>query len=215
MMIPKMEAIRRIVDPGLVAVVRAEAAEHAEAIVEACFQGGVTAAEITLTVPGAVRLIETLCGKYRPEDLVIGAGTVLDSETARIALLAGARFIVSPALHLSTARLCNRYQVPYLPGAGTAGEVLSAMEAGAEIVKVFPCETLGPSFISALRGPLPQASFMPTGGVRIDNTASWISAGACAVGVGSQLTAGARTGEFRAITDLARRFIEEIRGARA
>ncbi|MGD0180135.1 MAG: bifunctional 2-keto-4-hydroxyglutarate aldolase/2-keto-3-deoxy-6-phosphogluconate aldolase, partial [Terriglobales bacterium] len=122
--------------------------------------------------------------------------------------------VVSPALNADTARLCNRYQVPYMPGAGTIGEVIAAMECGADIVKVFPGETLGPAFVKAVKGPLPQASLMPTGGVNLDNVADWINAGSVAVGVGGNLTAGAKTGDLASITQLARRFVEKIKEAR-
>jgi 2-dehydro-3-deoxyphosphogluconate aldolase/(4S)-4-hydroxy-2-oxoglutarate aldolase len=115
----------------------------------------------------------------------------------------------------NTARLCNRYQVPYLPGAATIGEVVEAMECGADIVKIFPGEILGPGFVKAVKGPLPQASLMPTGGVTLDNVAEWIKAGSVAVGVGGNLTAGAKTGDFATITRLAQQFVEKIKEARA
>jgi 2-dehydro-3-deoxyphosphogluconate aldolase/(4S)-4-hydroxy-2-oxoglutarate aldolase len=158
-------------------------------------------------------VIEHLAKEFSSQ-ILLGAGTVLDPETARIAILAGAQFVVSPALNLHTARLCNRYQVPYIPGAGTIGEVVEAMECGADIVKVFPGEILGPAFVKAVKGPLPQASLMPTGGVTLDNVANWICAGAVAVGVGGNLTAGAKTGDFASITELARQFVEQINEAR-
>ena len=145
---------------------------------------------------------------------MVGAGTVLDSETARIAVLAGARFVVGPSLNRGVARLSNRYGVPYIPGAGTAGEVVKAMEAGADIVKVFPGETLGPSFVKAILGPLPHASLMPTGGVSVDNVSDWIAAGAVAVGAGGALTSGAATGDFEAVTKLAEKFLHQISEAR-
>jgi 2-dehydro-3-deoxyphosphogluconate aldolase/(4S)-4-hydroxy-2-oxoglutarate aldolase len=144
----------------------------------------------------------------------LGAGTVLDAETARIAILAGAQFAVSPALNADTARLCNRYQVPYMPGAATMREVIEAMECGADIVKVFPGEILGPAFIKAVKGPLPQAQLMPTGGVTLENVELWIRAGSVAVGVGGNLTAGAKSGDFASITQLARQFTEKIKEAR-
>jgi 2-dehydro-3-deoxyphosphogluconate aldolase/(4S)-4-hydroxy-2-oxoglutarate aldolase len=146
--------------------------------------------------------------------MVIGAGTVLDPETARVAILAGAQFLVSPALSPETARLSNRYQIPYMPGAATAREVVEAMECGAEIIKVFPGETLGPAFIKAIQAPLPQASLMPTGGVSLENARTWIAAGAVALGVGGNLIAGAKTGDYASITGLARRFIAAIQQAR-
>jgi 2-dehydro-3-deoxyphosphogluconate aldolase/(4S)-4-hydroxy-2-oxoglutarate aldolase len=195
-------------------VIRANNPDQAARIAEACALGGVAAVEITFTVPGATGVIEHLA-KRSLGQILLGAGTVLDPETARIAILAGAQFVVGPALDPETARLCNRYQVPYIPGAGTIGEVIAAMECGADIVKVFPGEILGPSFVKAVKGPLPQASLMPTGGVSVENVGDWIKAGSVAVGVGGNLTAGAKTGDFASITQLARQFVEKIKEARA
>jgi 2-dehydro-3-deoxyphosphogluconate aldolase/(4S)-4-hydroxy-2-oxoglutarate aldolase len=196
------------------AIIRTNSTSQASRIVEACAEGGATAIEITFTVPGAAAIIEELAKRYSMEQIALGAGTVLDPETARIAILAGAQFVVSPSLSTATARLCNRYRIPYLPGAGTIREIVEAMESGADIVKIFPGETLGPAFVKAARAPLPQASLMPTGGVSIDNAGDWIAAGSVALGVGGNLTAGAKTGDFKSITDLTRRFITAIREAR-
>jgi len=198
----------------LVAVIRAENSDQAARIAEAAASGGVAALEITFTVPGAAGVIEHLA-KKRSAEILLGAGTVLDPETARIAILAGGQFVVSPALNPETARLCNRYQVPYMPGASTIREVIEAMECGADIVKVFPGEILGPAFVKAVKGPLPQAQLMPTGGVSLENVAQWIHAGSVAIGVGGHLTAGAKTGDFASITHIARQFVEKIREARA
>ncbi len=214
MAIAKIEVLRRIIASGLVAVIRADNREQAEGIAESCGLGGVAALEITFTVPGASGVIEHLAKQVSPQ-ILLGAGTVLDPETARIAILAGAQFVVSPSLNPETARLCNRYQVPYLPGAATIREVVEAMECGADIVKVFPGEILGPAFVKAVKGPLPQAQLMPTGGVTLENVSDWIKAGSVAVGVGSNLTAGAKTGDFAAITRLAEQFVEKIRQARS
>lgn len=215
MSILKVQVLSRVVESGLVAIVRTDSADQAARIADACVQGGVAALEITFTVPGAADVITDLVKRYRPEQLIIGAGTVLDPETARVAILAGAQFLVSPALNPETARLANRYQIPYMPGADTVRDVIEAMECGADIVKVFPGETLGPQFVKAVKAPLPQASLMPTGGVSIENAATWIKAGAVALGVGGHLIAGAKTGDFKSITELARRFIQAIRQARA
>jgi 2-dehydro-3-deoxyphosphogluconate aldolase/(4S)-4-hydroxy-2-oxoglutarate aldolase len=214
MPIAKIEVLGKIVASGLIAVIRAESHDQAERIAEACAQGGVAALEITYTVPGATSVIEHLAKKFSAH-ILLGAGTVLDPETARIAILGGAQFVVSPSVNPNTARLCNRYQVPYLPGAATIGEVVEAMECGADIVKIFPGEILGPAFVKAVKGPLPQASLMPTGGVTLDNVAEWIKAGSVAVGVGGNLTAGAKTGDFATITRLAQQFVEKIKEARA
>jgi 2-dehydro-3-deoxyphosphogluconate aldolase/(4S)-4-hydroxy-2-oxoglutarate aldolase len=210
----KLTVLRRILESGLVAIVRTDSSDQAARIAEACAEAGVAALEVTFTVPGAPAVIETLAGRYRPEQMAIGAGTVLDPETARIATLAGAQFLVSPALNPDTARLANRYQIPYMPGVATPREVIEALECGCEILKVFPGETLGPTFIKAVQAPLPQARMMPTGGVSIGNVAEWIAAGAVAVGVGSHLIAGAKTGDYASITALAKRFLEAIRAAR-
>jgi 2-dehydro-3-deoxyphosphogluconate aldolase/(4S)-4-hydroxy-2-oxoglutarate aldolase len=211
----KLKVVGRIMDSGLVAVVRADSSEQASRIAEACANGGVAAVEITFTVPGTAGVISDLAKQYKNDEILIGAGTVLDPETARIAILSGAQFVVSPAVNPNTARLCNRYQIPYMPGAGTTREVIDAMECGADIVKVFPGEILGPAFVKAVRGPLPQALLMPTGGVDIANVADWIKAGCVAVGVGGNLTSGAKTGDFKSITVLAKQFSEKIRSARA
>ena len=214
MSMSKIEVLHKIVTSGVVAVIRAENPEQAARIADACALGGITALENTFTVPGAAGVIEHLAKKCSPE-ILLGAGTVLDPETARVAILAGAHFVVSPALNPETARLCNRYQVPYMPGAATVGEVIAAMECGADIVKVFPGEILGPAFVKAVKGPLPQAQLMPTGGVNLENVAQWINAGAVAIGVGGNLTAGAKSGDFPSISHLARQFVEKIKEARA
>jgi 2-dehydro-3-deoxyphosphogluconate aldolase / (4S)-4-hydroxy-2-oxoglutarate aldolase len=210
----KLRVLTRIVDSGLVAVIRSDSPEQAMRIAGACAEGGVAALEITFTVPGAAAVIAELAKRYEPEEIAIGAGTVLDPETARVAILEGAQFVVSPALNPETARLANRYQVPYMPGAGSIREIVEAMECGADIIKVFPGEMLGPAFVKAVKGPLPQASLMPTGGVSLENAHAWIQAGSVALGVGGHLTAGAKTGDYTSITAMAQRFIEIIHTAR-
>jgi 2-dehydro-3-deoxyphosphogluconate aldolase/(4S)-4-hydroxy-2-oxoglutarate aldolase len=210
----KLKVLGKIIESGLVAIVRTNSSDQAARIAEACARGGAAAIEITFTVPGATAVIDALAKQYASGEILIGAGTVLDPETARIAILAGAQYIVSPSVSPETARLCNRYQIPYMPGASTMREIVDAMECGADIVKLFPGETLGPAFVKAVKGPLPQASLMPTGGVAVDNVAEWIKAGAVAVGVGGSLTAGAQSGNFQQITDTAKQFIERIQQAR-
>ncbi|HTU40164.1 MAG TPA: hypothetical protein VMF10_00540, partial [Candidatus Aquilonibacter sp.] len=160
-LLPRMKVLEKIVDSGVVAVVRAESSEQASRIADACAEGGVAAIEITFTVPGALGVIADLVRRDAPKNILIGAGTVLDPETARAAILAGAQFIVGPSVSAETARLCNRYQVPYMPGASTVSEIVAAMECGADIIKVFPGELLGPAFVKAVMGPLPQARLMP------------------------------------------------------
>lgn len=210
----KEKVITKICDGGLVAVIRAETSEQAKKITEACIAGGVTAVELTFTVPGAHEIISELAKLYSPEEILLGAGTVLDPETARIAILSGAQYVVSPCLNLDTIKLCNRYRIPVMPGAMTIKEVVEGMEAGADIIKVFPGELFGPTFVKAIRGPLPQARIMPTGGVSVDNVGEWIKAGCVAVGVGGNITSGAKTGDYQSITDKAKQFVEAIRLAR-
>jgi len=211
---PKLRVVSKIIEAGLVAIVRAESSGQAERIAEASVAGGVAALEITFTVPGALKAISDVAKTPHGRSILLGAGTVLDPETARAAILAGAQFIVSPSLNPETAKLCNRYQVPYMPGAATMAEIIAAMECGADIIKIFPGEMFGPAFVKAARAPLPQASLMPTGGVNLQNVGEWIEAGSVAVGVGGNLTAGAKTGDYASITKLAQEFIEKIRAAR-
>ncbi|MCC5466886.1 bifunctional 2-keto-4-hydroxyglutarate aldolase/2-keto-3-deoxy-6-phosphogluconate aldolase [Pelosinus baikalensis] len=211
---PRINVLQKLMQSGVVAVVRAQNSEQAIKITEACMKGGIAAIEITFTIPEAAQVIADLRKAYSPEEMIIGAGTVLDPETARIAILAGAQYIVSPSLNLETVKLCNRYQVPVMPGAMTIAEVIAAMEAGADIVKIFPGDAFGPSFIKAIKGPIPQAPLMPTGGVNLENVGEWIKAGCVAVGVGGNLTAGAKTGDYQSIEEIAKQFIGKVRVAR-
>jgi 2-dehydro-3-deoxyphosphogluconate aldolase / (4S)-4-hydroxy-2-oxoglutarate aldolase len=211
----KEQIVQKIKDGGLVAVVRAENAEQATKITDACIAGGVVAIEITFTVPGAADVIKELCNKYDSGEIIIGAGTVLDPETARAAILAGAQYIVSPCLNLETVKLCNRYKIACMPGAMTIKEVVECMEAGADVVKIFPGELFGPAIIKAIKGPIPHAPLMPTGGVALDNVGEWIKAGAVAVGVGGKLTGGAKKGDYESITTIGKQFMEKIKEARA
>lgn len=210
----KEQVISRITEGGLVAVVRAESSEQALKIADACIKGGVVGIEITFTVPGADQVIRDLVKVYGDGQMIIGAGTVMDPETARVAILAGAQYIVSPYLNLETVKLCNRYRVPCMPGAMSIKEVVEGMEAGADIIKIFPGELFGPKIIKAIRGPIPYAKLMPTGGVSVDNVEEWIKAGAVAVGAGSALTKGAKSGDYEAITKTAQEFISKIKAAR-
>lgn len=213
-MLKKYQTVQRIIDVGVVAVVRAENEEQAQKIAAACIAGGVTAIEMTFTVPGACKVMESLAKTYSPDQLILGAGTVLDPETARIAILNGASYVVTPMLSLPTIVLCNRYHIPVMPGAVTAKDALEALEAGADVIKVFPGELYGPKVIKAFKGPLPQANFMPTGGVTPENAAEWIKAGAVAIGAGGALSGPAAKGDYAAVTDNARRFIKAVKEAR-
>lgn len=210
----KHEVLKKITDVGVVAVVRAENEEQAINISKACIEGGIPAIEVTFTVPGAADVIKALDQKFGDDELIVGAGTVLDSETARIAILAGAKYIVSPGFDLESAKLCNRYQVPYMPGCLTITEMLTAMEAGADVVKLFPGSAFGPSYVKAVKGPLPQVNIMPTGGVSLDNVATWIKNGVVAVGVGGDLTAPAKNGDYEGVKQNAIAFVEAVKKAR-
>ncbi len=210
----KVKVLQILADCGLVPVVRGKSVEEAVKISDACIKGGCKSIELTFTVPKADKAIEQLCEKYAGQDVLIGAGSVLDPETARAALLAGAAFIVSPCFNEDVAKLCNRYRVPYVPGCETITEVVKALEFGADVIKIFPADLFGPKVIKDIKGPLPQAELMPTGGVDADNVGEWIKAGASLVGAGSSLTKGAKTGNYDEITETAKKFIANIKAAR-
>lgn len=213
-MIPKFEILKKIADVGIVAVVRSKNEDEAQKVSQACINGGVNAVEITFTVPGADKAIKLLKKKFKDDELTVGAGTVLDSETARIAILAGAQFIVSPSFDIETAKLCNRYQIPYMAGCMTIKEIINALEAGVDIVKLFPGSAFGPSIISEIKGPLPYVQIMPTGGVSLDNVKEWIKDGCVAVGVGGKLTGAAKDGNYEKVTATAKEFVKKIKEAR-
>lgn len=207
--------LSKMKEEGLVAVVRAENKEKGEKIIDAIVKGGIKFIEITMTVPGAVDIIKELSDKYKDNtEIIIGAGTVLDAETARMVILAGAQFVVSPCLNVDMVKLCNRYRIPVMPGIMTVKEAVEALELGVDVLKVFPGNAFGPSIISSFRGPLPQAQFMPTGGVSVDNVDKWFKAGAIAVGTGSNLTAGAKTGDYDLVTKAAEEFVLAVKNAR-
>lgn len=213
----KSTIIDRIIETGLIPVVRAESSDIAMRAVDAIREGGISVLEITMTVPGAIRVIEEVARRFGG-DAIVGAGTVLDSETARACMLAGAQFIVSPALDLDTISCCRRYSIPVMPGAMTPSEVVTAWKAGADLVKVFPANAVGgPSYIKALKAPLPQIQLVPTGGVSLKTAADFIKAGAAALGVGADLvdTTALRAGDGKSITERARQFIEIVQTARA
>ncbi len=203
----KEQVLQMIEDSGMVAVVRGETAEKARAIVESCIEGGIKAIELTFTVPFAHRVIEDLAMQYS-DQILLGAGTVLDPETARIAILSGAQFVVAPHFNPDTTKLCNRYRVANMAGILTVREAVEAMEAGVDVLKLFPGDLFGPAFIKDIRGPLPYAKIMPTGGVSVSNAGDWIRAGAVAVGAGSSLMKGDVKANAAA-------FMEEIQKARA
>lgn len=206
--------LRRITDTGIVAVVRASSSNEAINISKACLAGGISAIEITFTVPKAHLVIQDLVDYFSSGEMIVGAGTVLDSETARIAILAGAQYIVSPHFDSKIALLCNTYKVPYMAGCMTITEIKEALSYGVEIVKLFPGSAFGPGFVKAVKGPLPQAEIMPTGGVSLDNVDEWFKNGVVAVGVGSELTGGAKTGNFDLVTETAKAFVDKIKACR-
>ena len=195
----KEQVLAKLRSCGLVAVVRAKDADDAMRIAEACIEGGCAGIELTYTTPGVNAIIEKMAREYDGTDFVIGAGTVMDPETARMAILSGAQYVVSPYFNGDTVRLCNRYRVACMPGAMSIAEVVAGMEAGADIIKVFPGELFGPKILKSIHGPI---------------VAEWIAAGAVAVGAGGSLTAGAKTGDYGKITETARQFVEKIRAAR-
>ena len=204
--------LKRILDGGVVAVVRAESGESLVKVVRALAEGGVTAAEITFTVPDAIDVIRRVRQEVG-DAIVLGAGTVLDAETARVALLAGAEYLVSPVVNVDVIRLCRRYDKAIMPGAFTPTEVLTAWEAGADVVKIFPADVGGPAYLKALRGPLPQVRVMPTGGVDLDTAESFLKAGACCLGVGGSLVEpkAVAAGDFARIRDLAGQYAAIVR----
>lgn len=213
----KAEVIQTIRDIGIIPVVRAQSADEAMQAIDAIREGGISILEITMTVPGAVGLIEELSNRYGSEVLV-GAGTVLDPETARACILAGARFIVSPALNPETIEVCRYNEIAVMPGALTPTEVVQAWTAGADFVKVFPAGAVGgASYLRSLKAPLPQIELIPTGGVSLKTAADFIKAGASALGVGADLVdlKAIREGQQQLITERAREFVRIVREARS
>ncbi len=204
--------LKRILEGGIVAVVRAESGERLAQVVRALAEGGVTAAEITFTVPDAVGVIKRVREELG-DSIVLGAGTVLDPETARAAMLAGAEYIVAPTVNLDVIRLCRRYDVVVMPGALTPTEVVAAWEAGADVVKIFPADLGGPAYLRALRGPLPQVRMMPTGGVDLTTAEAFLKAGACCLGVGGSLVEpkAVASGDFARLTSLASQYTAIVR----
>lgn len=205
----KHEALRRVLKSRIVAVIRADDGSLLAEVAEALADGGVDVLEVTFTVPRADRVIDQVAQRLG-DRVLLGAGTVLDAETARVAMLAGAEFVVSPCVRPDVIQLCQRYDKLVMPGAMTPTEVLQAWELGGDIVKVFPSDALGPSYLKALHGPLPQVLLMPTGGVGLDNAADYLQAGACALGVGSTLVnaRAVRDRDLDGMRDRARQFVE-------
>ncbi len=208
--------IELIKKTGVVAIMRAKSPDHLLVAAESIRAGGVQAIEVTMTTPGALDVIEQAAQMFGA-DVLFGVGSVLDPESARAAILAGAQFVVCPALNLNTIELCNRYSVPVFPGAYTPTEILAAWEAGADMVKVFPASVGGPAYIKAIKAPFPQIKLMPVGGVNLDTTADFIHAGAEVVAAGGALVSEelVEAGDFAALTERARRFCQEVAKGRA
>lgn len=212
----KEKTLELIKKTGIVPVIRAKSADEALKLTEAIYEGGINIFEITMTVPGAIEVIKELIQKYKDnDDVIIGAGSVLDAPTAKMAIQAGAKFVVGPSFDEEMVKLCNRYQIPVIPGAVTPTEVVTAMEAGADVVKIFPATLFGPKIIKAIKGPIPYAPLLPTGGVNLDNVADWIKAGSYAVGAGSAIVGKVEGDNYSKVTDASRQFIEKIKAARS
>jgi 2-dehydro-3-deoxyphosphogluconate aldolase/(4S)-4-hydroxy-2-oxoglutarate aldolase len=213
----KKQILQKINRVGLVPVLRAPSADAAIAAAAAIEAGGVPVLEVTMTVPGAIEVIAAVV-KSSQGRVLVGAGTVLDAETARACILAGAQFVVSPALNVKTIELCQRYSIPVIPGALTPTEIVTAWEAGADVVKVFPCSAVGGAkYLSALRGPLPQIDLIPTGGVSLSTAAEFLSAGAFALGVGSDLVdiTALKNGKPEVITENAQKYVAIVEKSRS
>jgi 2-dehydro-3-deoxyphosphogluconate aldolase / (4S)-4-hydroxy-2-oxoglutarate aldolase len=214
---PNLRVIQRILDVGIIPVVRASSTDEAISVVEAIKAGGVSIIEITMTVPRAMSVIEKVA-EHHGDGILLGAGTVLDPETARAVISAGAEFIVTPSLRTSTIEVCKRYGKVVIPGALTPTEVVAAWEAGADFIKIFPCDNVGgPKYIKVLKGPFPQIDFIPTGGVNLNTAADFILAGSAALAVGSELVdkTALASKDFSKVRENARKFLETVRNARA
>jgi len=212
----KLKALDRVLSSGLVAIIRSSRSDMLVDVAEALLAGGVEVMEVSFTVPNAVGVLEQVASRLG-DRMVLGAGTVLETETARLAILAGAEFIVSPSTNLDVIQLCRRYDKAVMPGALTPTEIVAAWQAGADVVKIFPSDTFGPKYLKALRAPLPQVRMMPTGGVTLDTAADFLRAGACALGVGGSLVEAKalETGDLKRIESMARQFVEIVRATRA
>lgn len=206
------EILKRLIEGKVVAVVRLDSGDQLVRVAEALKAGGISAIEFTIPTPGALEMIRQATA-YFGDSVLMGAGTVLDAETARAAILSGAQFIVTPALNLKTIELCHRYGKPIIPGAMTPTEILTGWEAGADMVKVFPAESLGPAYLKAVLAPLPQVRLVPTGGISAENAAEYLKAGATALGVGGRLVdkSAVAKGDWAALTVEAQRLMEAVR----
>ncbi len=213
----KIELLTALRETGVVAVIRTDNPGDLVGAAKALRDGGVKFIEITMTIPGALRIIEGACAQVQKEDIYVGAGTVLDSETARAVILAGASFVVGPTYEPEVVQLCNRYSIPVMPGAYTPGEIMAAWKGGADVVKIFPADIGGPGFLKAVKEPLPQIELLPTKGINFETVGAFIKAGAIAVGTGTALVSNEliNSKNYKQITDNAKRFTQIIKDARA
>lgn len=208
----KIEIITKLKSEKLVAVLRGESQEQIEKMVDAIIKGGINFIEITMTTPNAINIIQELTKKYEDNsNIIIGAGTVLNQKTAEEAINSGAKYVVSPHLNIDIIKMCNKYETIAIPGVMTPTEIVQALEMDVDILKLFPSNVFGPKIIKAFRGPFPQVNFMPTGGISIENVSEWLDVGAVALGIGSNLTAFAKTNDYDLITKTASEFVNAVK----
>ncbi|MGQ9474148.1 MAG: bifunctional 4-hydroxy-2-oxoglutarate aldolase/2-dehydro-3-deoxy-phosphogluconate aldolase [Candidatus Caldatribacteriaceae bacterium] len=207
----RWEVVKRLMEGKIIAIIRAQNASSLLEVVKALKEGGIKCIEVTMTTPGALKLLEEV--REKEEGILFGAGTILDPETARLCILSGAQFLVTPSLHSGVIEMAHRYDIPIIPGAFTPTEILNAWERGAEIVKVFPASSVGPQYIKELKGPFPHIKLCPTGGVNLENIAAFFKAGATCVGVGSSLVSPKliKESNWDELRRLAQQFQEELR----
>ena len=212
----KTDILNRMLEPGVIAVIRADGSEQLEHVARALRDGGVTAMEVTMTTPNALDVIKNV-SRALGDSILMGVGTVLDETTARLALLAGAQFVVTPVMRPDVIALCNRYSIPIVSGAYTPTEALTAHEAGADFIKIFPADGLGPGYVRALKAPLPQLQIIPTGGVDVETCGDFIRAGCAAVAAGGSLVSKdiLKRGDWAALSDLSARFVAQVARARS
>ncbi|WP_411679449.1 bifunctional 2-keto-4-hydroxyglutarate aldolase/2-keto-3-deoxy-6-phosphogluconate aldolase [Clostridium thailandense] len=211
----KLENLKQIYESGVVLIIRLDDEAEIIKVAEAAIKGGITVLEIPMNVPNALEIIKTLSDKYKKEGIVVGAGTVLDAETARTAILAGAELLVSPQLNPEMIKMANRYQAVTISGAYTAKEFVETLEAGADIIKLFPTEFVGPAYVKAIKAPLGQAPILPSGGVTPENVKEWFDAGVTCVAVGSFVTKAAKKdGDYTKVTEAAKLFLKAVKNSR-
>jgi len=210
----KKDIISDIISGGIVAIIRVESPVDGEKIATACVSGGIKAIEIQYTTPNAVAIIDILSKKFKLSDLILGAGSIMEPETCRQAILAGAQFIVGNHFDAEIAKCCNKFQIPYIPGCMTVTEMIQAMSYGSDIIKLFPASAVSPDFVKSVKRALPQINLMPAGGINLDNVSSWIRNGSCAVGVGGDLTSAANEENYQEVTKRAQGYVSAIKGAR-